>query len=46
MAGALNGYFPVTVLGVCLVIVLGLKVALSLWRIVVFVYEHIPFKAT
>lgn len=46
MAAAGNAYFPVVTLGVCLVLVLGLKVALLVWRAVVFVYEVFPFKAT
>ncbi|QIK83530.1 hypothetical protein [Sanguibacter sp. HDW7] len=46
MASAGNGYFPVRVLGICLALVLGLKVALLAWRGVVFVYSVLPLKAT
>lgn len=46
MAAVGNGYFPVTLLGICLAVVIGLKVALLAWRAVVFVYELIPFKAS
>lgn len=41
-----NGYFPVVVLGVCLALVMGLKLALLLWRVLVFAYGILPFKAT
>lgn len=46
MAASGNGYFPVKVLGVCLVLVLGLKVALFGWRVIVFIWSVLPFKAT
>lgn len=45
-ASSANGYFPVSVLGWCLVLILGVKVALLAWRVVLFVYELIPFKMT
>jgi hypothetical protein len=46
MAAKGNGYFPVAILGVCLVLIFGLKLALLLWRLVIFVYGILPFKAT
>lgn len=44
--GLLNEYFPVAVLGICLLTVLGTKAGLSLWHIVVFVYDRFPLKFT
>ena len=41
-----NGYFPVAVLGVCVGMIFGLKIALLVWRVILFVYSVIPFKAT
>jgi hypothetical protein len=35
-----NGYFPVVVTGVCLGLVLALKVGLLAWRVVIFVYHQ------
>lgn len=40
LAAVGNGYFPVVVTGVCLVLVLSLKVALLAWRVVLFVYHQ------
>jgi len=40
MAAVGNGYFPVVVLGVCLTLVLGLKVALLGWRVVLFIWHQ------
>lgn len=40
MAGALDGYAPVAVIGVSLVLLLSLKVGLFGWRLVVFVYHQ------
>ncbi len=39
-ASAMNGYFPVTVLGVCLGLVFGFKAVLWVWRIAVFIYHQ------
>lgn len=36
-----NGYFPVMVLGVCLALVLALKVFLLGWRLVLFIYHQV-----
>lgn len=41
MAGALNGYFPVSTILVCLTLLVGLKVALLGWRLIVFVYHQV-----
>lgn len=41
-----NGYFPVVILAVCLLAIVGYRVVLTLWRLVLFIYEHFPFKAT
>lgn len=46
MASSGNGYFPVRVLGICIALVLGLKIALMAWRAIVFIYSMLPFKAT
>lgn len=46
MAAVGNGYFPLTVLGVCLAVIVVLKVGLLVWRLIVFVYELFPFKMT
>jgi len=40
MASMGNGYFPVAVLGVCIALVLALKVVLLGWRVVVFIYHQ------
>lgn len=40
-AARANGYFPVVTLGACLVLVLGFKVFLIVWRLVVFIYHQI-----
>lgn len=40
MAGALNGHLPVAVAGVCLVLLLALKVFLLGWRALVFIYHQ------
>lgn len=40
MVGALDGYAPVAVIGVSLVLLLSLKVGLLGWRLVVFVYHQ------
>lgn len=42
----MNSYAPVSLLGVCLGLVLAVKVALSAWRLAVFVYDRFPFKAS
>lgn len=39
-AFAWNGYFPVAVLGVCLVIIFAVKVALTGARAILFVYHQ------
>jgi hypothetical protein len=44
--GAINGYFPVVTLGVCLLTILGVRVFIGLFNVLVFVYGLIPFKAT
>lgn len=41
-----DGYFPVTLMCICLGIVLGTKIVLDVWNLVVFLYELIPFKMT
>ncbi len=41
MASRANGYFPVAVLGWCLVLVLSLKVLLFGWRVIVFIYHQV-----
>jgi len=38
--GSMNGYFPVTVLGLCLVLLVSLKVFMLGWRLIVFVYHQ------
>jgi hypothetical protein len=35
-----NGYFPVATLATCLAAVLGVKVFLSAWRVVLFTYHQ------
>jgi len=40
MAGALNGYVPVALLGLCLVLLLSLKVFMLGWRLIVFIYHQ------
>lgn len=39
-ARGLNGYAPVSTIFVCLVLLIGLKVALFVWRGAVFVYHQ------
>jgi hypothetical protein len=41
-----NGYFPLKDLAVCLVILVGVRVALFAWQAFFWVYDKIPFKAT
>lgn len=40
LAGTLNGYFPLVTLGICLGVVLGLKLLMMGWRLVLFVYHQ------
>lgn len=42
----MNSYAPVSLLGACLLLILGVKVFLSLWRLAVFIYDRFPFKAS
>lgn len=42
----LNFYFPVTDLLVAILAVLAFSAALTLWHLLVFVYDRLPFKAT
>jgi hypothetical protein len=45
-AGMLSGYFPVATLAFSLLTILGFKVFMSGWRLIVFVYDKLPFKMT
>lgn len=45
-AAALDGIVPVYVLGVCIAAVIGVKLALLAWGVIVFIYDRFPFKAT
>ena len=38
--GALNGYFPVATLGLCLGLVFGLKLWMLAYRLVLFIYHQ------
>jgi len=40
MLGSMNGYFPISVLLGCLVLLLSLKVFLLGWRVVLFIYHQ------
>lgn len=40
LAGTLNGYFPLVTLGVCIGIVLGLKVFMLGYRLVLFIFHQ------
>lgn len=40
LAGTLNGYFPLVTLGMCLGVVLGLKLLMLGYRLVLFVYHQ------
>lgn len=42
----LNGLFPVVTLGVCLAAVLGVRLFIAAFNLVVFVYKLIPLKFT
>lgn len=39
-AARANGYFPVSLLGLCLILVLGYKAFLIIWRLIVFIYHQ------
>jgi hypothetical protein len=41
-----SGWFPVGILGTCLLTILGLKAALFGWDLLVFLYRLIPGKLT
>lgn len=41
-----NTYFPVGLLGVCLGVVLAVRLGLIGWQFVMFVYRNFPGKAT
>lgn len=43
---AANGVFPVTTIGTCLMVLLGLRVLIGGWWLITFVYDRIPFKMT
>lgn len=43
---ALNGVFPVTTLAECVAVVLAARAFLFAWRVIVFIYDRLPFKAT
>ena len=40
MAGVVNGYFPLLLLGSCAAVVLALMVGLRVWRVAVFIYHQ------
>ena len=40
MAGVVNGYFPILLLGGCLALLLGLMVVLAAWRLGLFIYHQ------
>ena len=40
MASSLNGYVPVTQIGLALLLLVGLKLALLLWQTLVFIYHQ------
>ena len=41
-----NAYFPVTTLGIMLGLVMAQRVGMVLWRLIVFIYQNFPAKAT
>lgn len=41
MAAQANGWFPVAVVGWCLVFIFALKVFLLAWRVIVFIYHQV-----
>ena len=41
-----NGYFPMFDLAICLGIIIGVQGVLFVVRLVVFIYDRIPLKAT
>lgn len=41
--GGLNGYVPEALTLVCLGILLAIKLALLIWRLILFLYELVPF---
>lgn len=42
----LDGYVPVSVLGACLAALFGLRAVIVVWGLLVWVYEHLPFKSS
>lgn len=40
MAGVVNGYFPILLLGSCAAVVLAVFLGLRAWRVVVFIYHQ------
>lgn len=41
-----NGYFPVYHAGIALGVLLGVRLLMTAWTVVVWVYEKFPFKFT
>lgn len=46
IVGRISGYFPIVTLALCCLAVLGYHVFSTALRVVIFVYNLIPFKAT
>jgi hypothetical protein len=44
--GAANAFFPLTTLGLCIAAVIAVRLLLSAYSLVVWLYEKIPFKFT
>lgn len=42
--GVAGVFFPVPVLGWCLVTILGFRVFMVAWSVVVWIYDKLPFK--
>lgn len=45
-AAALDDILPITAIGVCFVILIGVRLFIGAFQLIVFVWELIPFKAT
>lgn len=45
-AGIIGAAFPVAALGICILALVAVRVGSTLWNLVVFIYDRLPWKAT
>jgi len=44
--GTINGVVPIVTMGACLAALIGVRMFIWIWQLVVFIYDKIPAKAT